>query len=278
MTYKNILVSGRFRSRWKKIYQSELARYYVEDELIEFDPQLTDSIISTITRFDFLTSNIEQFLDVINLDYVLELLPEDNYEETLIASRILYKYLSSYYPISGSVSLYLIDEYLADNLNVRLEISNDDCMFPVISKDCNSASDFVKSKQYKFDELLLNLSENTIDNEKFKDEKILESEEFTIHKEHAFYIVKFMETTDTINGVTAQEHIKKFLEKESYDLITAVYNLERSCSIDDKNPRVNDYRMYYEYDDDDEIINEYPIYYEPLIERYRRWREYIGDL
>ena len=87
-----------------------------------------------------------------------------------------------------------------------------------------------------------------------------------------------METTDTINGVTAQEHIKKFLEKESYDLITAVYNLERSCSIDDKNPRVNDYRMYYEYDDDDEIINEYPIYYEPLIERYRRWREYIGDL
>lgn len=282
MTYENILVSGQFWSSWKKIYQNELAKYYVKDEQIDFDPQLTNSIINTITRFDFLTSNIERFLDVIDIDYVIELLPDcnpdGNYEESLIASRILYRYLSSYYPISGSISLYLIAEYLADNFNVRFEISNDDCMFPVISNDCNSAIDFVKSKQYKFDELLLNLSENTIDNEKFKDEKILESEEFTIHKEHAFYIVKFMETTDTINGVTAQEHIRKFLEKESYDLITVVNNLERFCTIDDKNHRVNDYRMEYEYDDDGEIVYEYPIYYEPLKERYNRWWKYIDEL
>ena len=282
MTYENILVSGQFWSSWKKIYQNELAKYYVKDEHIDFDPQLTNSIINTITRFDFLTSNIERFLDVIDIDYVIELLPDvnpdGNYEESLISSRILYRYLSSYYPISGSISLYLIAEYLADNFNVRFEISNDDCMFPVISNDCNSAIDFVKSKQYKFDELLLNLSENTIDNEKFKDEKILESEEFTIHKEHAFYIVKFMETTDTINGVTAQEHIRKFLEKESYDLITVVNNLERFCTIDDKNHRVNDYRMEYEYDDDGEIVYEYPIYYEPLKERYNRWWKYIDEL
>lgn len=282
MTYENILVPGQFRSSWKKIYQNELAKYYVKDEQIDFDPQLTNSITNTITRFDFLTSNIERFRDVIDIDYVIELLPDcnpdGNYEESLIASRILYRYLSSYYPISGSISLYLIAEYLADNFNVRFEISNDDCMFPVISNDCNSAIDFVKSKQYKFDELLLNLSENTIDNEKFKDEKILESEEFTIHKEHAFYIVKFMETTDTINGVTAQEHIRKFLEKESYDLITVVNNLERFCTIDDKNHRVNDYRMEYEYDDDGEIVYEYPIYYEPLKERYNRWWKYIDEL
>jgi len=278
MTYKNILVPKSQRVKWKKIYQNELANYFVKDEKIDFDPELTNSIINTINKFEFLTSDIEKFLNLVDLDYVIEFLLEADHDENLIASRILYKFLSSFYPVSGNISLYLIAEYMAVKLDSKLEITADDYMFPVISNGYNSTSDFVNSQQYKFDELLLNLSENTIDNIKVKDEKVLEVGKYAIYKEHALFIVKNMEITDTINGIPAQEHIANYLDNNNDDLKTIVDHLERYyAASEEKNNRVNDYRIEQEYDEYGEILDEYPVYYEPLKERYNRWWKFIDE-
>ncbi|HEL2422614.1 TPA: hypothetical protein TZW74_000775 [Streptococcus suis] len=278
MTYKNILVPKSQRVKWKKIYQNELANYFVKDEKIDFDPELTNSIINTINKFEFLTSDIEKFLNLVDLDYVIEFLLEADHDENLIASRILYKFLSSFYPVSGNISLYLIAEYMAVKLDSKLKITADDYMFPVISNGYNSTSDFVNSQQYKFDELLLNLSENTIDNIKVKDEKVLEVGKYAIYKEHALFIVKNMEITDTINGIPAQEHIANYLDNNNDDLKTIVDHLERYYAASEKkNNRVNDYRIEPEYDEYGEVIDEYPVYYEPLKERYNRWWKFIDE-
>ncbi|HFU3710351.1 TPA: hypothetical protein ACGO5C_001924, partial [Streptococcus suis] len=271
-----ILVPKSQRVKWKKIYQNELANYFVKDEKIDFDPELTNSIINTINKFEFLTSDIEKFLNLVDLDYVIEFLLEADHDENLIASRILYKFLSSFYPVSGNISLYLIAEYMAVKLDSKLEITADDYMFPVISNGYNSTSDFVNSQQYKFDELLLNLSENTIDNIKVKDEKVLEVGKYAIYKEHALFIVKNMEITDTINGIPAQEHIANYLDNNNDDLKTIVDHLERYyAASEEMNNRVNDYRIEQEYDEYGEILDEYPVYYEPLKERYNRWWKFI---
>ncbi len=102
-TYKNIVVSGRYDKKWKNIYQNSLARYFVKDQKIDFNPTLESMIINTIKRFYFLTSDIERFIDLIDLDYVSEYLLETDNEEDLISSRILYRYLHSDKSISGNI-------------------------------------------------------------------------------------------------------------------------------------------------------------------------------
>ncbi|HEM3443596.1 AAA family ATPase [Streptococcus suis] len=278
-TYKNIVVSGRYDKKWKNIYQNSLARYFVKDQKIDFNPTLESMIINTIKRFYFLTSDIERFIDLIDLDYVSEYLLETDNEEDLISSRILYRYLHSYYSISGNISLYLIKEYLEFTLDICIEFEDKDALFPVIVNNCESPTEFKKSDQYKFDDILLKVSQNTSFNKKYNDKKIVK--EFTLYIEHALYIVKNLETTDTINGISAKEHISIFMNSNGYrefgKLRDYIENLERDSDSNKPNKR-GEYIIENEYNDFGDIENSYLDYKTSLKDRYSQWKKVMETL
>ena len=260
-SYKDIPTSN-YQAKWENIYQAAVVNYFVKDIGLETNSALAYSIVKTLKKFEFLILDIGNLKEIIDADYVNQILLVENPEGTHVDSRILYRYFSKLEIASNSMSLYLVLNYY--NLNdLFLHISKDDLFIPIIDARTSIIEDFIASNQYAFEKLLWDLKENTYNNNFYKDEKEFDRSNLTISREHAYFIVEFMEYNDKINGETIDMYIKEFISKnnttEKEDLIKFVNNLIES-SGNEKNKRTS-----FQLDP----------FSEKLKNRYKRW---ISDI
>ena len=276
MSYKNIL-TFKYQKKWKEIYQASVAHNFVRDNNLDIVPELTSIIINTLERFEFLTENLDKLEEVLDTDYVCSSLLTENLEESLIASRILYRFLSQEHKISGNISLYLITSYLKYKRQISLVFDEQDLLMPVIIDNTSNINSFKNSSQYVFDKLLIKLKNNNYLNQKYKDEKILDDKDFTIYKEHALFIVTFLETEDKINGKYAKEYIREFIANnrdERKELLTPLVKMaiEYEGQWHTRKKPIDETLIF----EDDELIDiEYC--YESLSERYNRWIKILNE-
>ena len=159
-----------------------------------------------------------------------------------------------------------------------MNIGDADLFIPVLDERPLIIEEFIASEQYKFEKLLWNLKGNTYANQHYVDKKEFDGSNIFIYKEHAFFIVEFMETDDTINGDSTVMYIEKFIASntltEKRELLNFVDNLHsryededniRTCPIVDVS--VND----------EDMISSEPIH-EPLSNRYYRWINIIQKI
>ena len=148
---------------------------------------------------------------------------------------------------------------------------------PVIIDNKSKINNFKNSSQYVFDELLIKLRNNNYFNQKYKDEKILDDQDFTIYKEHALFIVTFLETEDKINGRYAKEYIRDFIANnrdERGELLTPLVKMaiEYEGQWNTRTKPIDETPIF----EDDELIDvEYC--YESLSERYDRWINILNE-
>lgn len=276
MSYKNIL-TFKHQKKWKEIYQASVANNFVRDNDLDIIPELTGIIIKVLERFEFLTENLDKLEDVLNTDYVCRTLLTENLEESLIASRILYRFLSQEYKISGNMSLYLITNYLKYKRQISLVFDEQDLLMPVIIDNTSKINSFKNSSQYVFDELLIKLRNNNYFNQKYKDEKILDDKDFILYKEHALFIVTFLETEDKINGKYAKEYIREFIANnrdERGELLTPLVKMaiEYEGQWNKRTKPIDETPIF----EDGELIDvEYC--YESLSKRYDRWIKILNE-
>lgn len=281
MIYKHILTT-KYQNEWKDIYQTAAANYFVRDIGLDTNSKIADSIVMILKKFEFLILDVKTLKKVIDIDYVKQVLLVENSEGTHVDSRILYRFLSEIEEVSGKMSLYLISNSFEHNGTISLNIGNDDLFIPVLDERPSIIETFIASEQYKFEKLLWNLKENSYAKKHYVDKKEFDGSNIFIYKEHAFFIVEFMETDDTINGDSTIMYIKKFIgnnaSTEKKDLLNFVYNLRFKCS-DEENTRtcpLLDAQVY-----DEEMISSEPVYepiHEPLVKRYDRWLSIIQEM
>jgi|GEM_PF-1516308 len=277
MIYKHILTT-KYQDEWKDIYQTAAANYFVRDIGLDTNSKIADSIVKILKKFEFLILDVKTLKKVIDIDYVKQVLLVENSEGTHVDSRILYRFLSEIEEFSGKMSLYLISNSFDHKDTISLNIGDADLFIPVLDERPLIIEEFIASEQYKFEKLLWNLKGNTYANQHYVDKKEFDGSNIFIYKEHAFFIVEFMETDDTINGDSTVMYIEKFIASntltEKRELLNFVDNLHsryededniRTCPIVDVS--VND----------EDMISSEPIH-EPLSNRYYRWINIIQKI
>lgn len=270
MIYKYILTT-KYQDEWKDIYQTAAINYFVRDIGLDTNSKIADSIVKILKKFEFLILDIKTLKQVIDIDYVEQVLLVENLEGTHVDSRILYRFLSEIEEVSGEMSLYLISNSFDHKNTISLNIGNDDLFIPVLDERPSIIENFIASEQYKFEKLLWNLKGNTYVNQHYVDKKEFDGCDLIIYKEHAFFIVEFMETDDTINGDSTIMYIEKFISSntptEKKELLDFVYNLHSRCT-DEENRRTCPKFDFPVYDED--MASSEPVH-ELLVKRYDRW-------